>query len=795
MFEFDEQVSSAVEPGPLTAAELIAVDRYWRAANYLTVGQIYLQANPLLREPLRAEHIKPRLLGHWGTSPGLNFIYAHADWLIRRHDANAIFLAGPGHGGPAVVANVYLEGAYTEVYPEVTRDEAGMLRLFRQFSTPGGIPSHVSVPTPGSIHEGGELGYVLTHAFGAVMDNPRLLAIAVVGDGEAETGPLAGSWKSIAYLDPRQDGAVLPILHLNGYKIANPTVDARTANGRLFQYFTGLGYEPVLVAGDDPARLHQRLAAALDWCWHRWQELRAGAARPWPMILLRTPKGWTGPKEWQGKPIEGTFRAHQVPLAAVRTDAGQLRLLEQWMRSYKPEELFTPAGAPTPDIPAWAPAGVHRMGANPHANGGRQLEPLPLPPWRKYALPVAQPAVERHESTHVLGVWLRDLFTATDTSRNFRIFCPDELASNRLQSVLEVTSRRFGLPILPIDDHLAPDGRVLEVLSEHLCEGWLEGYVLTGRHGLFATYEAFAMIAASMVVQHTKWLEAALALPWRAPVAGLNLLLTSTCWRNDHNGFSHQGPGLIDVVLTKRGSVARIYFPPDANCLLAIAERCFESRNTVNLIVIDKQPQLQWLSAEAAAAHCRAGAGAWEWAGTSGSSQAGQDTDVVLAACGDIPTLETIAAAWWLRRNAPELRLRVVNVCDLMCLFVPEVHPHGLPEEEFVRLFTADKHVVFAFHGYQRAVHSVIHGRRNADRFHVRGFNEQGTTTTPFEMVILNGMSRFHLAAEAVRRALPDGERKQQLTNACRDEIARATAYAHEHFVDAPEISDWTWES
>jgi len=794
MFRFESAVSSAVPFGPLSPEELVGIERFWRAANYLTVGQIYLQANALLREPLRAEHIKPRLLGHWGTSPGLSLIYAHWNRLIRLRDLDCIFLAGPGHGGPAVVANVYLEGTYSEVYPEVTRDSAGMLRLFRQFSTPGGIPSHVSAPTPGSIHEGGELGYVLTHAFGAVMDNPDLLAVAVVGDGEFETGPLAGSWKGIDFLTPGRDGAVLPILHLNGYKIANPTVPARKSDAELRALFTGLGYAPRVVAGDDPPRVHQELAWALEASLDDLAAIRrSGIGKNWPILLLRTPKGWTGPKEWKGVPIEGTFRAHQVPLTDVKQDPEQLARLEAWMRSYRPDELFTAAGAPRPDVIAWAPKGDRRMGANPHANGGKLRQPLHLPDWRRQALAVAKPATEQHESTRQLGRWLRDLLAEPKNAGLFRIFCPDELASNRLDNVLEVTSRRFDLPILALDDHLGRDGRVIEVLSEHLCEGWLEGYLLTGRHGLFATYEAFAMVAASMIVQHTKWLEAAQALAWRAPVASLNLLLTSTCWRNDHNGFSHQGPGLIDVMLSKRGTVARIYFPPDANCLLALAAHCFACTNTVNLIVIDKQPQLQWLNAEAAAEHCRKGADAWDWAGTPGCGGGDAEVDVVLGACGDIPTLEAVAAAWWLRRNAPELRLRLVNVLDLMCLFPPDVHPHGLSEARFAELFTPSKHVVFAFHGYQRAVHEVIHGRPHAERFHVRGFVEQGTTTTPFDMVVLNHMSRFHLAAEALRRAMPAGARQEALIRACEQAVASSVEYTREHFEDPPAIKNWSW--
>ncbi|MGH9543173.1 MAG: phosphoketolase family protein [Terriglobales bacterium] len=806
MFRFDTTISSAVrapapgqpapEPGPLSELELSCLDRFWRAANYLTVGQIYLQANPLLREPLRAEHIKPRLLGHWGTSPGLSFIYAHANRLIRARDVNAIFLAGPGHGGPAVLANVYLEGTYTEIYPEVTRDLAGMTRLFRRFSTPGGVPSHVSVPTPGSIHEGGELGYVLSHAFGAVFDNPDLLALAVVGDGEFETGPLAGSWQSVHFLDPARDGAVLPVLHLNGYKIANPTVAARTRDRRLEGYFTALGYTPIWVEGAEPDAMHQAFAAALDTCHDRILAIQAVARRgparytapTWPMIVLRSPKGWTGPKEWHGLPLEGTFRSHQVPLAAVRSDAEQLHMLETWMRSYRPEELFLANGAPADDLRAMAPVGERRMGANPHANGGRLLRPLQLPERAPYAVPVPAPAQVRRESTRVLGTMLRDVYAANPD--NFRLFCPDELASNRLDAVLEQTNRCFFGPTIPIDDHLAPNGRVFEVLSEHLCEGWLEGYLLTGRHGLFATYEAFAMIPASMVVQHTKWLEAAGHLAWRAPIASLNLLLTSTCWRNDHNGFSHQGPGLIDVVLSKRGSVARIYLPPDANCLLSVAEHCLRSRNYVNLIVIDKQPQLQWLDAAAADQHCRLGASTWSWAG----SREGQDQpDMVLACAGDIPTLETVAAADWLRRRAPELRFRLVNVVDLMTLFTPDAHPHGMSPEVFQNLFTAAQPVIFAFHGYRRAIHEIVHGRPNAERFHVRGFIEQGTTTTPFDMVVLNEMSRFHLASEALRRAMPAGARRDALMSECADAIKNAVAYALEHFEDPPEIRDWSW--
>ncbi|MBA3945392.1 MAG: phosphoketolase family protein [Herpetosiphonaceae bacterium] len=811
MFEFDPTISSAVnsggavahqaalvEDGPLGEELLTSMHRYWQAANYLTVGQIYLQANPLLREPLRPDHIKPRLLGHWGTSPGLSLLYVHLNRLIRERDADVIFLAGPGHGGPALLANVYLEGTYSEVYPEIEGSAAGLERFFRQFSTPGGVPSHVSVPTPGSIHEGGELGYVLVHAFGAAFDNPDLIVAAVVGDGEAETGPLEGSWKSISFLNPVRDGAVLPILHLNGYKIANPTVLGRSSDDAVRCLLEGHGYEVHVVAGDDPLQMHQALAATLDLCYTRiraiQQEARAhgftGQPR-WPVIVLRTPKGWTGPKEVAGHAVEGTFRAHQVPLETVKSDPAQLAMLEAWMHSYRPEQLFDETGQLIPVLAALAPTGARRMGANPHANGGKLLAELDLPSFRDYALAVPQPATEHHESTRQLGLWLRDIFIRNAQQQNFRLFSPDEANSNRLGNVFEVENRCFVGTIIDIDDHVAADGRVLEVLSEHLCQGWLEGYLLTGRHGLFATYEAFAMVSASMTVQHTKWLEEAVKLPWRAPVASLNILLTSTCWRNDHNGFSHQGPGLIDVMLSKRGTVTRIYLPPDANCLLSVADHCFRSRNYVNLIVIDKQPQLQWLTMDAAMKHCADGASIWEWA----SNDHGDEPDVVLAAAGDIPTLEVVAAAWWLREHAPELKVRVVNVVDLMTLFRPESHPHGMSEARFVELFTDDKPVIFAFHGYQRAIHEIVHGRTNAERFHVRGFMEQGTTTTPFFMVMLNSMSRYHLCIEALRRSTRVGLRAAMLIDACDDMLAWATAYARTHFEDLPEIRDWVWST
>ncbi len=808
MLQFDQTISSVVRSdskpappaaparGPLSADLLDKMHRYWNAANYLTIGQIYLQNNPLLREPLRPEHIKPRLLGHWGTSPGLSFIYVHLNRLICEHDVDMIYLAGPGHGGPAVVANVYLEGTYSEIYPEVSQDARGMRRLFRQFSTPGGIPSHVSVTTPGSIHEGGELGYVLTHAFGAAFDNPDLIVAAVVGDGEAETGPLAGSWKGTSFLNPARDGAVLPILHLNGYKIGSPTVMARSSDAEVRGILEGNGYEVYFLEGDDPMRLHQEFAAALDACYASiraiQQEARAKgvSGRPrWPAIVLRTPKGWTGPKIVDGEPIEGTFRAHQVPLNAVRTNPEHLAQLEAWMRSYHPEALFDEKGRLIAELAELAPKGDRRMGANPHANGGKLLVKLDVPDFRDYALPVQRPATERHESTRQLGKLLRDIYTRNAQQANFRLFCPDETNSNRLGNVFEVENRCFVGRTIDIDDHVSPDGRVMEVLSEHLCEGWLEGYLLTGRHGLFATYEAFAMVAASMMVQHTKWLEESVRLPWRESIASLNILLTSTCWRNDHNGFSHQGPGLIDVMLSKRGTVARIYLPPDANCLLSVADHCLRSQDYVNLIVIDKQPQLQWLDMDAAIEHCTRGASVWQWA----SSDHGEEPDVVLACAGDIPTLETVAAAWWLRHHAPDLKVRVVNVVDLMTLFPRFLHPHGMDETQFVNLFTADRPIVFAFHGYPRAIHEIVHGRPNAERFHVRGFNEQGTTTTPFDMVVLNGMSRYHLCIEALRRVPRAREQAQGLIAECNNLIARAVAYSREHLEDLPEIANWVW--
>jgi xylulose-5-phosphate/fructose-6-phosphate phosphoketolase len=796
-FVFDAAVSSAVA-APLSESDIERIHRYWAAANYLTVAQIFLRANPLLREPLRPEHIKPRLLGHWGTSPGLSLLYVHLNRLIRDRGANIIFLAGPGHGGPAVVANVYLEGTYSEIYPEVSRDLVGLQRLVRQFSTPGGIPSHVSVPTPGSIHEGGELGYVLAHAFGAAFDNPDLIVAAVVGDGEAETAPLEGSWKSVSFLNPARDGAVLPILHLNGYKISGPTVWARAGAADVVQVLEGYGYDVCTVAGDDPLTVHRHLAAVLDRCHARiraiQQSARAdGAAhivtRPrWPAIVLRTPKGWTGPAVVDGLAVEGTFRSHQVPLPLARSDRAQLDMLEQWLRSYEPETLFDEAGALVPELTALAPLGDRRMGANPVANGGRVLEPLALPPVEPYAVDIAEPGTVRAESTRQLGALLRDTFVGSRNDHNFRLFCPDETNSNRLGSVYEVENRCLVERRIAIDDHVTADGRVMEVLSEHLCEGWLEGYLLTGRHGLFATYESFAMVCASMIVQHTKWLEEATRLPWRAPIASLNLLLTSTCWRNDHNGFSHQGPGLIDVMLSKRGTVARLYLPPDANTLLSVADHCFRSRNYVNLIVIDKQPELQWVPMADASRQVANGATIWEWAGN-----ANGEPDVVLACAGDTPTLETVAAAWWLRRAVPELRIRVVNVIDLMALFAPSLHPHGMEDEKFAAVFTESRPVVFAFHGYQNALHQVLHRRPHPGRFHVRGFQEQGTTTTPFDMVVLNGMSRFHLASLALEFSSLEPARVAELRARCDGEMTAAVDYTRECLEDPPAIRDWCW--
>jgi xylulose-5-phosphate/fructose-6-phosphate phosphoketolase len=792
--------ASAPDAALATAApsddELNALVAYWNAANYLTVAQIYLQANPLLREPLRPEHIKPRLLGHWGTSPGLNLVYAQLNRLIRRHDADVIYITGPGHGGPALVANVYLEGTYSEIYPDVAQDEPGLLRLVRQFSTPGGIPSHVSVPTPGSIHEGGELGYALVHAFGAAFDNPDLLVACVVGDGEAETGPLEGSWKGVRFLNPVRDGAVLPILHLNEYKISGPTVAGRVPRNDVLELLHAHGYAPHEVSGRDAREVHRAFAVSLEQAYtkirsiqRRSREHGVPELERWPAIVLRTPKGWTCPGEIDGVHIEGTWRAHQVPIADVRDNREHLRILEQWMRSYEPDRLFDASGRLVRPLAALAPRGDRRMGANPHANGGRLWVPLDIPDYVDYAVTVDRPGATHAESTRQLGLMLRDIFVHDRPRHSFRLFCPDETNSNRLGAVFEVENRCLMEPTGPDDVNVSPSGRVMEVLSEHNCQGWLEGYVLTGRHGVFATYEAFAMVSASMAIQHTKWLEAARDLRWREPVPSLNILLTSTCWRNDHNGFSHQGPGLIDTMISLSGRVVRVYLPPDANCLLSVADHCLRSRDYVNLIVIDKQPELQYLDIDAAREHCARGASIWEWASNCGD----EEPDIVMASAGDVPTLETLAATALLRQHVPDLRVRYVNVVDLMVLVPPDDHPHGLSDAFFVDLFTADRDVVFAFHGYARALHQLLHGRPDAARFHVHGFQEQGTTTTPFDMVVLNQMSRYHLVQEALSRVptLPPGA--TELLANCEDMLQRHHTYVREHLEDMPEVRDWTW--
>jgi xylulose-5-phosphate/fructose-6-phosphate phosphoketolase len=785
-------MSDPVRPSLETGNETERTIAFWDAANYLTVAQIYLQDNPLLREPLRPEHIKPRLLGHWGTSPGLNLIYAHLNDLIRRTGQDVVYVAGPGHGGPALVANVYLEGSYSEIYPDVSRDQAGLRRLVRQFSTPGGIPSHVSVPTPGSIHEGGELGYALVHAYGAAFDNPDLLVACVIGDGEAETGPLEGSWKGTRFLNPARDGAVLPILHLNENKISGPTVLGRASTAEIESLLLGHGYDPMFVEGSDVAAVHTDFGQAITEAHRRITAIHRAAregqpvGRPsWPAIVLRTPKGWTGPAEVDGVRIEGTFRAHQVPLSGVRENPEHLALLEAWLRSYRPQELFDGDGRLVPELAELAPTGTKRMGASLHANGGLLTKPLVTRELGGYEVRVEAPGVTSHENTRPLGEMARDLLA--DNRQTFRLFCPDETNSNRLGAVFEVEDRCL-IDARATDEHVSPDGRVMEVLSEHLCQGWAESYALTGRHGLFATYEAFAMVSASMAIQHAKWLEAAEELDWRAPVPSLNVLLTSTCWRNDHNGFSHQGPGLIDTMISLRGSVVRVYLPPDANTLLSVAEHCFASRNYVNLIVADKQRHLQYLGLEAARAHAAAGLSIWDWAGT----EAGEP-DVVLASIGDVPTLEALAAAALLTDRVPDLDLRFVNVVDLMRLAPSEVHPHGLRNEEFERIFGSDHEVVVAFHGYARALHQLLHGRRHPGRFHVRGFQEQGTTTTPFDMTVLNGMSRFQLATEVIRRARRRPAGADDCLEHCETMLRRHRDYVREHFEDMPEIRNWTW--
>jgi xylulose-5-phosphate/fructose-6-phosphate phosphoketolase len=778
---------------PLDAEELARIDAYWRAANYLSVGQIYLLDNPLLHEPLAIEQIKPRLLGHWGTTPGLNFLYAHINRVIRREDLNAIFVTGPGHGGPALVANTYLEGTYSEIFPHIGSDEEGMRRLFRQFSFPGGIPSHVAPETPGSINEGGELGYSLMHAHGAALDNPDLLVCCVVGDGEAETGPLATSWHSNKFLDPITDGAVLPILHLNGYKIANPTVLARIPEQELRGLLEGYGYAPRFVSGSDPQEMHQLMAATLDEVTGEIARLQRQArerndpTRPtWPMIVLRTPKGWTGPKEVDGVQVEGTFRAHQVPLAEVRTNAQHRAMLESWMRSYRPQELFDDTGALRPELQALAPRGERRMGANPHANGGLLAKPLELPDFRSYAVEVPAPAASFAEATRVLGTFLRDVIA--QNPHTFRLLGPDETVSNRLTAVFEKTDRAWDAETVPGDDHLAPDGRVMEVLSEHLCQGWLEGYLLTGRHGLFNCYEAFTHIVDSMFNQHAKWLETTNKISWRAPIPSLNYLLSSHVWRQDHNGFTHQDPGFVDHVLNKKASIIRVYLPPDANCLLSVADHCLRSRQYVNVIVAGKQPALQYLTMEEAIIHCTRGLGIWEWAGTADS-----EPDVVLACAGDIPTLETLAAAAMLREHLPDLAVRVINVVDLMRLLPASEHPHGLSDAEFDALFTRSRPVIFAYHGYPWLIHRLTYRRANHDGMHVRGYKEEGTTTTPFDMVMLNDLDRFHLVMDVIDRVPGLSEPAATLRQHMGDERLRHRAYTREVGDDAPDVRDWVW--
>ncbi|BCM20835.1 phosphoketolase [Mesorhizobium sp. J8] len=783
----------------LSAQELHDIDAYWRAANYLTIGQIYLLDNPLLREPLRLEHVKPRLLGHWGTSPGLSFIYAHLNRVIRQRDANAIYVCGPGHGGPAIVANTYLEGTYSEINPDISLDEAGMKKLFRQFSFPGGIPSHAAPDVPGSIHEGGELGYALSHAYGAAFDNPDLIVACVVGDGEAETGPLATSWHSNKFLNPALDGAVLPILHLNGYKIANPTILARIPEDELRALFVGYGYEPLFVEGDDPASMHERMAVVLDDAFDRIRAIqeaaRSGAktvrSRPrWPMIVLRTPKGWTGPKEVDGLKTEGFWRAHQVPLSGLTENPAHLKMLEEWMRSYRPEELFDAAGSPVALIRATAPQGDRRMSANPHANGGLLRRSLDLPALHEHAVPVERPGSVKAESTRVMGSFLRDVLTLNRGSRNFRIVGPDETASNRLQDVFEVTERAWMEKILPEDVHLGREGRVLEILSEHTCQGWLEGYLLTGRHGFFSCYEAFTHIVDSMFNQHAKWLDACRKLAWRRPIASLNYLLSSHVWQQEHNGFSHQDPGFIDVALNKKADVVRVYLPADANSLLCVTDHVLRTWNRINVIVAGKANSWQWLSIDEAKVHCNAGIGIWEWASTDG----GAEPDVVMACAGDVPTLETLAAVQILRRHIPDLKVRVVNIVDLMTLQPKEHHPHGLSDREFDALFTRDKPIIFAYHGYPWTIHRLTYRRTNHDDIHVRGYNEEGTTTTPFDMTVLNGLDRYHLVLGVLDRIPEPAGAHIQLKQAMEGKLIEHGTYIRDHGQDMPEILGWKWE-
>ena len=782
----------------ITPALLRKIDAYWRAANYLSVGQIYLYDNPLLRQPLRLEHIKPRLLGHWGTTPGLNFVYVHLNRIIKQYDLNMIFVTGPGHGGPGLVANTYLEGTYSEIYPDVSQDERGMKKLFTQFSFPGGVPSHVAPETPGSINEGGELGYSLAHAYGAAFDNSDLVVACVIGDGEAETGPLATSWHSNKFLNPAFDGAVLPILHLNGYKIAGPTVLARIPRDELAALLHGYGYAPYFVTGDDPKQMHRIMAETLDDVVVQLQRIQRHARdhgfgrRPrWPMIVLETPKGWTGPKSVDGKPVEGTFRAHQVPITDFATKPEHLKSLERWLRSYKPGELFDEDGGLIPSLAELAPKGERRMGANPHANGGLLLRELKLPDFRGYAVPVSAPGIVKAEATRIQGKLIRDVLRANASARNFRVFSPDETASNRWSAVFEVTDRCSAAEVIESDDHVGPDGRVMEMLSEHQCEGWLEGYLLTGRHGIFNCYEAFIHIVDSMFNQHAKWLKVCREIPWRRSIASLNYVLTSHVWQQDHNGFSHQDPGFIDHVVNKKSEIIRVYLPPDANTLLCITDRCLRSRDCINVVVAGKQPELQWLDMDAAIRHCDAGIGSWDWAGNGFTGE----PDVVMACAGDVPTLETLAAVKILRHFFPDLKVRVINVVDLMTLQPPEEHPHGLTNERFDRLFTQSKPIIFAYHGYPWLIHRLTYRRTNHGELHVRGYKEEGTTTTPFDMVVLNDLDRFHLTGDVIARVPGLSKRAQAAKRFLQERLQAHRAYIRQYGQDLPEIRDWNWNS